>query len=123
MQLLAYSGTNATNPVVAYAGKASITTASSYTTPTATVPANGDVVVSVWSGKSSAITAWTAPAGQTVQSVDNGSGSGRINSLATDGGVAGAGPAGGLTATTDQPGSAFGAWTIVLGPDRAAAAN
>jgi hypothetical protein len=51
-----------------------------------------------------------------VQSVDNGSGSGRINSLATDGGVAGAGTAGGLTATTDQAGSAFGACTIVLGP-------
>ena len=77
------------------AAKASITTASSYATPTTTVPANGDVVVSVWSGKSSAITAWTAPASQTVQSVDNGSGSGRINSVATDGGVAGAGPAGG----------------------------
>jgi hypothetical protein len=51
-----------------------------------------------------------------VQSVDNGSGSGRINSVATDGGVEGAGLASGLTATTDQAGSAFGAWTIVLGP-------
>jgi PKD repeat protein len=116
VQLLAYSGTNATSPVVASAGKASVATASSYTTPTTTVPANGDVVVSIWSGKSSTITAWTAPAGQTVQSVDNGSGSGRINSIASDGGIAGAGPAGGLIATTDQPGSAFGAWTIVLGP-------
>jgi PKD repeat protein len=116
VQLLAYSGTNATNPVVAFASKATVVSASSYTTPTIAVPANGDVVVSVWSGKSSAITAWTTPAGQTVQSIDNGSGSGRINSVATDGGVAGAGPAGGLTATTDQTGSAFGAWTIVLGP-------
>ena len=80
------------------------------------MPANGDVVVSVWAGKSSAITTWTAPAGQTVESVDNGSGGGRINSIATDAGIASAGPAGGLTATTDQPGSAFGAWTIVLGP-------
>ena len=116
VQLLAYSGTNATSPIVAAAGKASITTASAYTTPTVTVPANGDVVVSIWAGKSSAITAWTAPAGQTVQSVDNGSGSGRINSIAADGGIASAGPAGAITATTDQNGSAFGAWTIVLGP-------
>jgi PKD repeat protein len=116
VQLLAYSATNATSPVVASAGKASVVTASSYLTPTTTVPANGDVVVSIWAGKSGAVTAWTAPAGQTVQSVDNGSGSGRINSVATDAGIAGAGPAGGLTATTDQAGSAFGAWTIVLGP-------
>jgi hypothetical protein len=79
------------------------------------VPANGDVVVSIWAGKSSAITAWTAPPGQTVQSVDNGSGSGRVNAIASDGGIASAGSAGGLAATTDQPGSAFGAWTIVLG--------
>jgi PKD repeat protein len=115
VQLLAYSGTNATSPVVASAGKASIVTSSSYATPTVTVPANGDVVVSVWAGKSSAITAWTAPTGQTVHSVVNGSGSGRINAIASDGGIASAGPAGGIAATTDQPGAAFGAWTIVLG--------
>jgi hypothetical protein len=62
------------------------------------------------------VTAWTVPATQTVQSVANGSGTGRVNSVATDGGAAPAGPTGGLTATTDGSAGAFGAWTIVIGP-------
>lgn len=79
------------------------------------MPANGDVVVSYWTAKSSAVTSWTAAAGQLVRSVANGSGGGHVNSLATDGGSASAGSAGGLSATTDSAGSAFTAWTIVLG--------
>jgi hypothetical protein len=115
VQLLAYSGTNASNPVVAYQKKITSGSASTYATPTATVPANGDVVVSYWTVKSSAVTAWTAPGGQQVRSVANGSGGGHVNSLATDAGSANAGPAGGLSATTNSAGSAFTAWTIVLG--------
>ena len=115
VQLLAYSGTNATNPVVAFQKKVSSGSATSYVTPTATVPANGDVVLSYWTAKSSAVTAWTAPSGQLVRSIANGSGGGHVNSLASDGGSANAGAAGGLTATTDVAGSAFTAWTIVLG--------
>jgi PKD repeat protein len=116
VQLLAYSGTNATNPIAAYAKKAAAGNAQSFATPAATVAANGDYVVSVWSAKSSAVTTWTAPAGQNVRSVDNGSGAGRVNSLATDGGIASAGPAGNVSAVTDQLGSSFTAWTIVLTP-------
>jgi PKD repeat protein len=116
VQLLAYSGTSATNPIAAYAKKATAVSATSLTTPTATVPANGDIVVSVWSTKSSAVNTWTAPASQNVRGVAYGSGTGRVNSLATDGGTAAAGPAGGLTATTDAAGSSFAAWTIVLTP-------
>jgi PKD repeat protein len=115
VQLLAYSGTNTTNPVVAFQKKIVSGTATTFSTPTAVVPANGDVVVSYWTVKSSAVTSWTAPSGQTVRSVANGSGGGHVNSLATDGGSANAGAAGGLTATTDTSGSAFTAWTIVLG--------
>ncbi len=115
VQLLAYAGTNATNPVVAYQKKITSGSATTYVTPTAAVPANGDVVVSYWTTKSSAVTSWTAPSGQQVRSAANGSGGGHVNSLATDGGSANAGTAGGLTATTDTAGSAFTAWTIVLG--------
>ncbi len=115
VSLLAYSGTNASNPVVAYAKKVSAGSATSYVTPVASVPANDDTVVSVWSAKSSAVTAWTAPASQTVRATANGSGSGRINSLASDVANVSAGPAGGVTATTDAAGSAFAAWTVVLG--------
>ena len=114
VQLVAYSGTNTTQPIAAFARTSAVTTAMSYPTPAATVPANGDIVVSVWSVKSSTVNTWTAPASQNVRSVDNGSGTGRINSLVTDGGIASAGPAGNLPASTDASGSAFAAWTIVL---------
>ena len=115
VQLLAYSGTNAVAPVVAFADKATTGSATVYATPPATVPAGGDVVISEWSAKSSTVTAWTAPAGQTVRVVANGSGTGRINSLSGDGGPVSSGPAGGVTATVDQAAGAFAAWTIVLG--------
>jgi hypothetical protein len=115
VQLLAYAGTNASNPVVAYQKKISTGAATTYVTPTTTAPADGDVVVSYWTTKSSAVTSWTAPGGQQVRSVANGSGGGHINSLATDGGAANAGPAGGLAATTNTAGSAFTAWTFVIG--------
>jgi PKD repeat protein len=115
VQLLAYSGTNATSPVAASASKATQMTAATYATPTTTVPATGDVVVSVWSAKSSTVTGWSTPGGQTVRSVANGSGGGRINSVATDI-LAAAGPTGGLSATANTSAGAFAAWTIVLGP-------
>jgi hypothetical protein len=116
VQLLAYSGTSTTTPVIAEARASSSHSATSATTPTVTVPAGGGFVVSYWAAKSSAVTTWTPPVGQTVRSADNGSGSGRINAVATDFGTsAGAGTAGGLTATTDLAGSAFTTWTIVLG--------
>ena len=72
--------------LAASASKATQMTGTSYATPTTNVPANGDVVISVWSAKSSAVTGWTTPAGQTVRSVANGSGGGRVNSVATDAG-------------------------------------
>ena len=115
VQLLAYSGTNAASPVVASTSKATQLTAATYTTPTSTVPASGDVVISFWAAKSSSVTAWSTPGGQTVRSVANGSGGGRINSVATDA-LAAAGPTGGLTATANTSAGAFAAWTIVLGP-------
>jgi PKD repeat protein len=116
LQLLSYSGTDGVTPVVA-SGKSSGSSSSSVTTPTVTAPASGDWAVSYWTAKSSAVTSWTAPAGQTVRSADNGSGSGRINSLLTDaGGPVSAGPVSGVTATTDQPASAWTAWTIILSP-------
>jgi hypothetical protein len=90
-------------------------TGTTYATPTTAVPASGDVVISFWAAKSSTVTSWATPAGQTVRSVANGSGGGRINSVATDT-LASAGPTGGLNATANTSAGAFAAWTIVLGP-------
>ena len=117
VQLVSYSGTDGVTPVVA-SGKLSATkSGSSATTPTVTAPGSGDWAVSYWTAKSSVVTAWTAAAGQTVRSADNGTGSGRINSLVTDfGGPVRSGSVGGVTATTDQPYSVATAWTIILAP-------
>jgi PKD repeat protein len=115
VQLLDYTGT-ASTPVIAEAGATATKSAMSAATPTVTVPAQGGLVVSYWAAKSSAVTTWTPPSGQLSRSVDNGSGSGRINSIATDSGnPTAAGTAGGLVATTDQAGSSFAMWTVVLG--------
>jgi PKD repeat protein len=115
VQLLAYSGTNLTNPVVAYSKRATSITATSYATPSTSVPATGDIAVSYWSCKSSSVSTWTPPAGQTVRSTAYGVNGGRISSLASDAGPAVAGPAGGLTASPDTSATAFAAWTIVVG--------
>ena len=115
VQLLAYAGTSATAPVLAFASLATGATAS-VTTPTLTLPSPG-WVVSYWAAKSTYITAWTVPAGQIVRSAANGTGGGHINAVATDSGAPSpAGPAGGLTATATVAQGSGAAWTIALAP-------
>jgi hypothetical protein len=81
------------------------------------ITGSGSWVVSYWAAKSSVVNAWTLPAGQVTRSTSYGTGGGRIDAIAGDGGTpAPAGPAGGLTATTDQPFEAGTTWTIVLAP-------
>jgi len=117
VQLLAYSGTNATNPVAAEANLLTRVSTTSATTPTVTASAAGDWLVSYWGAKSSAVTTWTAPGSVIARNLDNGSGSGRMNSLLADSGVpVSPGTVGGVTATTDAAGSAFSTWSIVLAP-------
>jgi PKD repeat protein len=117
LQVLAYSGTSTTAPVAAATGAASHTTTSTATTPAVTVPTTGDWVVSYWTAKSSAVTAWTGPAGASVRNATIGSGGGQVSSLLADGGgPQNAGAAGGLGASTDQPFSAATTLSIVLAP-------
>jgi PKD repeat protein len=119
LQLLAYSGTSASGPVLA--ARAAATTGSvsltSYPSPTTTIGSSGAWVVSFWAARSSAITTWTAPASQSTRGASNGSGGGHVNSLASDGGqVQAPGAAGGLVATTDQAATSAVSWTLVLAP-------
>ncbi len=119
VQLVAYSGTSGTTPVINSARAAAQGSASSFVSPASSVPASGDVVISYWAAKNSSAGtpwSWTAPAGQAVQSTAVGSAGGHIDSIATDGGSASAGPAGGLTMTANQSGGAWASWTIVIGP-------
>lgn len=113
--MLAYSGANPVSPVAAFASSGSTVSASSATTPTVNVAANGGWLLSYWAAKSSTVTTWNAPAAATSRVLDNGSGSGRVNSLAADsGGPVPVGAAGGLTATTDAAASSFTTWSLVL---------
>jgi PKD repeat protein len=116
LRVLAYRGTNTTAPVAVAADAVDSATTTSHTSPTATVSAAGSWVVTYWSDKSSATTAWTAPDGVTSRGDSIGSGSGRVTSLTADsGGTVPTGTYGGLTATTDAASKAV-AWTIVLAP-------
>jgi PKD repeat protein len=114
VQLVAYSGTDSSNPVAGF-GVNTGANSTSLTTPTASVTAGGSWVVSYWAAKSSTVTGWSAPSGQVSRGAENGSGSGRINSVVVDSGAAvPTGPAGGLTGNTDQAYGAADSWTIIL---------
>ena len=117
VQLLAYSGTNGTTPVINKVVSAAQASATQFVSPTTAVPVSGDVVISYWAAKNST-TPWvfTTPAGQNVRSTAVGSSGGKIDSIATDGGSAAAGSAGGLTTSANATGGAWASWTIVVGP-------
>ncbi|WP_196450230.1 PKD domain-containing protein [Planomonospora sp. ID82291] len=116
LTLVAYRGVGP--DVVAVQASASETvTRAEHTTPEVQVPAGGGRVVSYWGEKSSATTAWTAPAEETVRSTQAGTGSGRITSLLTDGGAqAPAGTRPGVTATADAASLRATMWSLVLAP-------
>jgi hypothetical protein len=117
LELLAYTGTNATDPIESYASAADSLTTASHTTPTAAVTEPGSWAVSYWTDKSSSTTAWTAPASVTTRATSIGTGSGRMTALVADSGGAVSGSSyGGLTATTDQAAARAAAWTFVLAP-------
>src|SRR6185503_20035473 len=64
VQLLAYSGTNGTTPVVNKAVAEVQASATQFVSPTTTVPASGDVVISYWAAKNSTSNwVFTTPAG------------------------------------------------------------
>jgi len=118
VELLAYSGTSTTSPVSAFATRADHVTTATAATPTISVSTAGSWVVSGWQTKSATVTAWTTtPPGQVVRDEVLGTGTGRLDMLATDyGAIVPAGTAGGLSASTDQPFSADTTLTLVLAP-------
>ncbi|HEY2794695.1 MAG TPA: hypothetical protein VGJ28_20200, partial [Micromonosporaceae bacterium] len=116
VQLVAYSGTNGSTPVLTSA-QSSGTNSSTLTSPTVSIGAGGTWVVSYYAAKSSTVTGWTVPSSQTTRDSDNGTGSGRINSVVADSGApVAAGSAGGIAATTDQSYGGADSWTVVLTP-------
>jgi PKD repeat protein len=87
----------------------------SHTTPTVNAAA-GDWVASWWTDKSTAVSAWTAPATVTKRDAGYDTGtSGRYSEMIADSaGPVAAGSYGGLTATTDTSSDKAIMWTIAL---------
>lgn len=114
--LIAYAGTNGTQPVASAISAAESATRAAHTTPVAS--ASPDAwVVSLWSNKSSSTTGWTAPGPATVRQFQTTAGGGRVTSLVADSaGPIGAASAGGLTAVASQSGGKATMWTVVLAP-------
>ena len=114
--LLAYSGTSAAGPVASFAGSIDSSTAT-HVTPAVAVGTDGSWVVSFWADKSSTTTAWTLPAGQVLRSSAIGTGTGYNTAVISDGNAgSSAGPAGGLTATTNAASTKAVMLTVVLAP-------
>jgi PKD repeat protein len=117
VQLSAYSGTSTTAPVAGFASGVTHVNATQATTPSLAIPASGDWLVSYWTAKSSAITAWNVPSNAIARNSAIGTGGGQICSLIADSNTPlAAGPAGGLTATADQTFSASTTLSIALAP-------
>ncbi len=110
--LHAYRGTAAAGPVAAHAGVAETATTASHVTPQLAV-ASPSWIVSYWADNSSATTAWTTPAGETLRRTACGTGGGRICVLGTDR-TAPAGTQGGVTATADSASVKATMLTVVL---------
>ncbi|WP_458040309.1 MULTISPECIES: PKD domain-containing protein [Bacteria] len=86
-----------------------------HTSPQVTSAGAERVAVTFWADRSSSTTGWTAPGGVDVVSTQIGTGGGRVTTLVTSQTV-GAGPYGGLVATTDAASARGVSMTLLLAP-------
>jgi PKD repeat protein len=113
LDLVVYSGVDATTPIAAFqhSGDAGV---SSHVTPTATA-GDGDFPVSFWGLRATATRTWAAPSDTVIRDQSTDPGSNTVEALVVDGDQAvAAGQVGGLTATTDDVTTRTSMWTIVL---------
>ncbi len=111
----AYRGTDAATPRGDAAVALQTSDTAPHVTPTVTAPDGQHWLVSYWSDKSNATTAWTLPPGVTRRSGATGSPSGHISAVLGDsGGAVPAGPQGGLTATADAVGASALTFSVLL---------
>jgi PKD repeat protein len=114
LNLLVYSGVNASSVAVAHSGDSAKAT---HVTPSLNASA-GDWMVSYWADKSAGTETWTAPSDVTTRdtAIDNGT-SGRYGSLVSDsGGPVPQASYGGLTAAVNAPSEKAVMLTIGLSP-------
>jgi alpha-tubulin suppressor-like RCC1 family protein/chitodextrinase len=120
MVLLAYSGSSG---VTAWEGQPETGNGSNHETPPVDVPGAGATVVSYWSEEISGATSWSLPGTVTQRNQNNGSGGGRINSIAGDTGSVPAGTWPGVTAGSSTGSSKALMWSVVLGGSGAPPGN
>ena len=116
LTLLAYSGVDATDPVIQLASAAETSGTDAHVTPDLSQGPATRYVLSYWADKTSSTTSWTAPAGASEVSQNIGAGGGRISSLAVGTSVdpAPAGTIAGLTATADSSTAKATMWSVSL---------
>lgn len=117
LQLLVYSGTRAGAPVGRSARAVETVVRTSHTTPVLPDVLAGSTVVSYWSDKTAATTAWTPPGAQIVRGQSAGTLSGRVSHLVTDAVPSVTGDRGGVAAAADSADARATMWTVVLAPD------
>jgi hypothetical protein len=116
LRLVAYHGTNGTDPISAAASSIDETATATHVSPVANVAQAGSWVLSYWADKG-LTTAWTAPGGVVSRASSFGTSTAHISALTADsGGAAGAGTYGGLSAVADVAANKAVSWTMVLAP-------
>ncbi len=115
--VLAYRGTDLTDPVMAVQGAGVSARTSRLQTPTVISGREGGWRVSAWSAKTSADLTITGPAGEVERVRHVGSGTGNVSLLVSDSaGPVATGAQGGLTADLAPATNKATAWTILLRP-------
>jgi PKD repeat protein len=111
VELLAYSGTSAAGPVASAVGATKETSTSTLTTSSLTSTAPGQLLLSYWAGRTSAVTTLSPPASVVTRNTATGTGGGLVLSAAADGGTSG-----GLSATVSPAVAHSLTWSILLAP-------
>jgi PKD repeat protein len=117
LTVAAYRGTDAADPVAAYAKATDTASTATRVTPTAPVTEAASWAVSYWSHGDSATTALTPPPNVTARAVGGHTGGGRQTTLLADSAAAvPTGAYGGLAATAAAASTTTTTWTVVLNP-------
>ena len=117
LAVVAYRGTDLSDPVAAVQGVGLSSLTTRLLTPTTSSDTTGGWRVSAWSAKTSASLTMTGPATEAERVRHVGSGSGNVSLLLTDSGApVPAGPQGGLAADLSPAVDKATAWTVLLRP-------
>lgn len=116
INIVAYRGGDAANPVTAAAAAAESDTVANHVTPTVSAGEGAQQMLAFWAEKTSGATSWTPAPGLVPRSTSYGSGGGRVNSLVADLGEPRplAGSVGAAIATSDLASRKAVMWTVLL---------